>query len=251
MLKQTNKKNDTKQSTKAEIFRRHTMPSFKKHFGKNMSKWLLMNVGMNISLFLWGSALWLYGSNARTWEPDDTVRPTGPYLTNRTYAEAFKDAYWPYVDGKYLPDYHWYLNMAFVITAAVLSLGKYARRTIKGYNADKKLALQSAKARSAVMAEIENLAKQHNLDATPSKEILNVIPEIIQHMPSEARVYFDTLQRGEVDVNDKTFIDMAAGVMCDHLATHPEDAEKVMQVFAKKRTRSNTMETYMENSKKR
>ena len=82
------------------------------------------------------------------------------------------------------------------------------------------------------MLEFEKKAKQHNIDPKILAKMIKVAPEIVKHMSSESRVYFDMLMDGTLDCeSNPVILGMATSILEGHLLAHPEDMKKVLAVF--------------------
>ena len=222
--------------------------SLKQHITAKVPKWLKTNVIANATLFILGSAMWMFGAHTRSFDPDYDQPggpKTGPYLEQRTYQQALKDAYWPMVNGEYAPDFDWYLTMGMIVVFAAFSLAGTVISANKSYKKD----LKAAKAQVDIMLEIEKLAQEHHLDATAAKKIVKVAPEIIKHMSKDSRVYFDMIMDGKVFANDENFMGIAAAVMAGHLQSHPEDAKRMMDMFDDKTMANEIMNMYNQNNR--
>ena len=216
---------------------------------EKVPNWLALNVMFNASLFLWGSLIWLYGSNTRQFDPEyDTPGgpATGPYLELRTYTQALKDAYWPMENGEFSPDFSWKLNAGMALVFALLSMGQIVV-TAGLRHAD----LKRARAQMDIKLNLEKLAREHNLDATAAKKMLTVAPEIVKNMSADSRVYFDMIMDGQVSVDNKDFLNMAAAVMAWHLQSHPEDMARVIAMFDEKQIPHEILKQHMQNKKQK
>ena len=201
---------------------------------------IAMFIKGNVVMFLLGSVAWLYFSHQNSYEPEmrDYV---GPRIDNRTYVEAVKDAYSPFYKGNFDPHVTWILNVCFQIILALSCVGIAARQKSKRKEHEHDI---------DIMLEIENLAKEHNLDATSAKKMLTVAPEILKHMSQDSRVYFDMIMDGQVSTTDENFINMASAVMAGHLQTHPKDLERVMSVFDDKDISAELLKVYNQQNKR-
>ena len=217
---------------------------------EKVPNWLALNVMFNASLFLWGSLIWLYGSNTRQFDPEyDTPGgpATGPYLELRTYTQALKDAYWPMENGEFSPDFSWKLNAGMALVFALLSMGQGVAAIGLRRHAD----LKRARAQMDIKLNLEKLAREHNLDATAAKKMLAVAPEIVKNMSADSRVYFDMIMDGRVSVDNKDFLNMAAAVMAGHLQSHPEDMARVIALFDEKQIPHEILKQHMQNKKQK
>jgi len=83
-----------------------------------------------------------------------------------------------------------------------------------------------------MMLDLKELGGQFNLNTHQIKRLVDLVPDVISHMSSEERVYFDLLMEGKINIKEnKTFFNMAVAVMKGHLESHPEDAKRVLEVF--------------------
>lgn len=220
--------------------------TLKQHMSSKVPAWLKSNIIANATLFILGSVMWIHGAHTRSFDPDydkpGQVK-TGPYLEQRTYQQALKDAYWPFVNDNFAPDFDWRLTMGLIITFATFSLAGMVVSAKKSHKKD----LDTAHAQVDIMLEIEKLAQEHNLDATTAKKIVNVAPKIIKNMSADSRVYFDMILDGKISVQDEGFIDIASAIMAGHLQTHPDDAKLISDIINDKPTINKIMTTYNQN----
>ena len=217
--------------------------TLKQHAVAKIPTWIKTNVIAGATLFLLGSALWVFRSHTRSFDPDydEPGGPkTGAYLDHRTYQQAFKDAYWPMVNGEFSPEYDWYLTVGMILTFAAFSLAGTGISAKKNYKKD----VKATQTQVDIMLEIERLAKKHNLDATAAKKIVKVAPEIIKHMSADSRVYFDMIMDGKVSIEDENFSNVTAAIMTGHLYTHPEDMELVVSTFDERSIPETVMAMY-------
>ena len=178
--------------------------------------------------------------------PNNKIPKTGPYLEQRTYQQALKDAYWPMVNGEYAPDFDWYLTMGMIVVFAAFLLDGTVISANKSYKKD----LKAAKAQVDIMLAIEKLAKEHHLDATAAKKIVKVAPDIVKNMSKDSRVYFDMIMDGQVSVEDEKFVDIATSIMVGHLESHPEDMERIMTTFYEKSIPQEVLAMRMQREKR-
>ncbi len=220
------------QAKKDVVYKKYTPKpkGLAKRVTAKMPQWLKLNVIANAALFILGSAIWVYASNTREFDPeyDGPSGPcTGPYLDSRTYLQAAKDANWPMVNGEFSPELEWYITASLLTVIALITLGAAVSVAKDERQAD----INKSHKQIDVMLKIEKLAKEHNLDATAAKKMLNVAPEIVKRMSADSRVYFDMMLDGKVAISDKNFVNIATMVMAGHLQSHPEDMEQIMTVF--------------------
>lgn len=83
-----------------------------------------------------------------------------------------------------------------------------------------------------IMLEIEKRATWRNISRATLNRMVNVAPEIVKHMSKEDSVYFEMLMNGDLDCeqNPQVFA-IAKSVLAGHLASHPEDMQRVLAVF--------------------
>ncbi len=239
-----------KKHNKVDAYKKYTptQKNMSRRIVDKMPDWLLRMTGTNVCLFFWGSLLWLIGSNTHQYDPEYDAH-VGPLMEQRTYSEAFKDAYWPMVNGKFVPEFSWYVNVSMVLVGALLLLAQ----NVNAANKERKRDLESARNQIDIMLKIDELAKAHNLDATAAKKMLTVAPEIVKHMSADSRVYFDMIMDGKISVNDENFVNIATAVMAGHLQSHPEDLQLVKNVFEKQENKfdMNTIIKYANNNIKK
>ena len=85
-----------------------------------------------------------------------------------------------------------------------------------------------------VMLEIERQAKQNNIDKNLLIRMMNIAPEIVSHMSSETRTYFDILMSGDMDYENNQYVLITAKAILEgHLDSHPEDMKLVLATFKK------------------
>lgn len=236
----TNKKNSKAEKLKEaqsvmlaeKVHKKHNVnkKNFKDYFLDQMPAFIRRNLIANLVLFLFGSAVWSYTAHTRTFDPDydtpDGPR-TGPYIEQRTYKKALKDAYMPIVKGKFVPDFDWYFTISMIVTFALFTLSKAA---IAANNTRKK-DLKNINSQIDIMLEIERMAKERNLDANAAKKILSVAPEIVKHMSADSRLFFDLILDGKIAIDDEKFIKTAIAIMAGHLQSHPKDMNLIMSAL--------------------
>lgn len=76
-------------------------------------------------------------------------------------------------------------------------------------------------------------------------------PEIVKNMSADSRVYFDMIMDGQVSVDNKDFLNMAAAVMAWHLQSHPEDMARVIALFDEKQIPHEILKQHMQNKKQK
>ena len=74
-------------------------------------------------------------------------------------------------------------------------------------------------------------AKEHNLNASTAKKIVNVAPKIIMNMSADSRTYFDMILDGKFSIEDKHFVNTAIAIMAGHLQTNPDDAKLIADII--------------------
>ena len=203
---------------------------------------------LNVATFLIGSVGWLFASQPRNdalFRDDYRFGEVNilPAWDQRTYKQAFVDAYNPVKDGKFDPHFWWYVNMALILSVTIYSV----------IQANNKLKSTDNKYKKSIdlMLEIERLAKEHNLDATTAKKIVTVAPHIVEHMSEDSRIYFDMIMDGKISASDENFLGIATSIMVGHLKTHPEDMELVMSTFDKKSIPDKLMAMYKKQQERR
>lgn len=83
-----------------------------------------------------------------------------------------------------------------------------------------------------VMLAIEKAAQQHKIDNKLLTKMMKVAPEIVSHMSKESAIYFEALMNGSLDCEQNTQVfAIAKSVLAGHLASHPEDMQRVLAVF--------------------
>ena len=70
-------------------------------------------------------------------------------------------------------------------------------------------------------------------------------------MSADSRVYFDMIMDGQVSVDNKDFLNMAAAVMAGHLQSHPEDMARVIALLDEKQIPHEILKQHMQNKKQK
>ena len=245
-LSQTESINKTLSDAKKHKKYAASSQTLKQHVISKVPTWLKSNLIANATLFILGSIIWIHGAHTRSFDPDcdqPGKEKTGPYLEQRTYKQALKDAYWPFTNGEYTPEIDWQMTMGLIITFAAFSLAGM----IKSAKKDHKKDLNATHAQIDIMLEIERLAKEHNLNASTAKEIVNVAPKIIMNMSADSRTYFDMILDGKISIEDKNFVNAAIAIMAGHLRTNPDDAKLIADIINDNSTIKGSMNLYTKN----
>ena len=150
------------------------------------------------------------------------------------------------VNGEYAPDFNWYLTMGMIVVFAAFSLAGTVISANKSYKKD----LKAAKAQVNIMLAIEKLAKEHKMDPSVAKKIIQIAPDIVKNMSKDSRVYFDMIMDGQVSVEDEKFLDIATSIMVGHLESHPEDMERIMTTFYEKSIPQEVLAMRMQREKR-
>lgn len=197
---------------------------------------------LNAATFLIGSWGWLLGHAVGVNAIDEWGEGRFYPLETRDYKQAIKDAYNPIRDGKFDPHFWWYVNAALVLVVSIYSI----------VNATKKVKTKadSANAQVDIMLEIEKLAKEHTMDPSVAKKIIQIAPDIVKNMSKDSRVYFDMIMDGQVSVEDEKFLNIATSIMVGHLESHPEDMERVMATFDEKSIPQEVLAMRMQREKR-
>lgn len=197
---------------------------------------------LNVATFLIGTAGWFLGHFGSTGVIDEWGEETFYQWETRDYKQAIKDAYNPIRDGKFDPHFWWYVNAALVLAVSIYSI----------VNATKKVKTKadSANAQVDIMLEIEKLAKEHKMDPSVAKKIIQIAPDIVKNMSKDSRVYFDMIMDGQVSVEDEKFLNIATSIMVGHLESHPEDMERIMTTFDEKSIPQEVLAMRMQREKR-
>ena len=138
--------------------------------------------------------------------------------------KLFKYKYDAQRKGKFSPRPMWYVNAALLLWAACW------------------LTVVGAKQRhSNKMQEkaVETMLKMPFVgveDVKTVKKLMKFAPDVIHRMAKENRRYFDTLSGADMYhdiVNNDTVRKMAVEIMMGYLDSHPQDAEKVIELCSK------------------
>lgn len=197
---------------------------------------------LNAATFLIGSLGWFLGHAVGVNAIDEWGESRFYPWETRDYKQAIKDAYNPIRDGKFDPHFWWYVNAALVLAVSIYSI----------VNATKKVKTKadSANAQVDIMLEIEKLAKEHKMDPSVAKKIIQIAPDIVKNMSKDSRVYFDMIMDGQVSVEDEKFLNIATSIMVGHLESHPEDMERVMATFDEKSIPQEVLAMRMQREKR-
>lgn len=165
---------------------------------------------------------------------------TGPEL-----GPAIREAYDPYyhgaypsgmemdVNSKYWKDHKAYrggnINSRWKRHIVLLAIEAFVLANFLSYKLQTK---RNVREDVDTLLEIERLAKEHKVSPDMVKRMLLVTPEIVQHMATESRVYFDLLMSSDIDYEmNPTVFTVASSILEGHLQSHPEDLKKVLEVF--------------------
>lgn len=197
---------------------------------------------LNAATFLIGTAGWFLGHFGGTGVIDEWGEGTFYQWETRDYKQAIKDAYNPIRDGKFDPHFWWYVNASLVLAVSIYSI----------VNATKKVKTKadSANAQVDIMLAIEKLAKEHKMDPSVAKKIIQIAPDIVKNMSKDSRVYFDMIMDGQVSVEDEKFLDIATSIMVGHLESHPEDMERIITTFYEKSIPQEVLAMRMQREKR-
>lgn len=197
---------------------------------------------LNAATFLIGSLGWFHGHAVGVSAIDEWGEERFYPFESRDYKQAIKDAYNPIRDGKFDPHFWWYVNAALILVVSVYSIVNATERV--------KTIADRANAQIDIMLEIEKLAKEHKMDPSVAKKIIQVAPDIVKNMSKDSRVYFDMIMDGKVSVEDENFLNIATAIMVGHLKTHPEDMERVMSTFDEKSIPQEVLAMRMQREKR-
>lgn len=167
------------------------------------------------------------------WGLDDEIElGHGNFTTNENqtpYKEALRDAYWPVANGKFNPTIGWGANVLIAVLTAI-GAGKKIQK-------DKQINKTIATERTAIdtMVTLQKLPQNvelYHLTENQMKCLTSVAKSIISEMSSEYRIYFDMIIEGKINAeNKKDMLSLATTIMEGHLSQHPEDINKVLEVF--------------------
>ena len=197
---------------------------------------------LNAATFLIGTVGWFLGHFGSTGVIDEWGEETFYQWETRDYKQAIKDAYNPIRDGKFYPHFWWCVNAALVLAVSIYSI----------VNAKKKVKTKAdnANAQVDIMLEIEKLAKEHKMDPSVAKKIIQIAPDIVKNMSKDSRVYFDMIMDGQISVDDEKFLSIATSIMVGHLETHPEDMDRIMAMFDEKSIPQEVLAMRMQREKR-
>lgn len=203
---------------------------------------LIHQLQFNAAAFLIGSYGWLLGHSVGVNAIDEWGEARFYPCESRDYKQAIKDAYNPIRDGKFDPHFWWYVNAALILVVSVYSI----------VNATEKVKTKADRenAQVDIMLEIEKLAKEHKMDPSVAKKIIQIAPDIVKNMSKDSRVYFDMIMDGQVSVEDEKFLNIATSIMVGHLESHPEDMERVMATFDEKSIPQEVLAMRMQREKR-
>ena len=85
-----------------------------------------------------------------------------------------------------------------------------------------------------MMMEFKKMhGNQYKLTDKQIAKLVSASNEIIARMSAEERAYFDMLSSENLKIKDnKVFADMAVAILDGYLRTHPEETQKIVQIYA-------------------
>lgn len=160
--------------------------------------------------------------------------------------DAIKEAYVPYFHGEtqiktYVPYFHDETQISKTTNNGVnnrwkrhISLLAIEAFILAAWLLDALSKNRRSRDDIAVMLEIEKQAKRNNIKKETLIRMMSVAPEIVSHMSSESRTYFDILMSGDMDFDtDPYVLSTAKAILEGHLDSHPEDMRRVLATFKK------------------
>lgn len=194
-------------------------------------------LAFNAMAFLAGSFLWtLWGMSLNS-----AGGNSDRIAVNHTpYAQALRDAYVPisngktkklnqttYIErGKFAPTIGWTANM-LVMLMGLIGATVIARR--QKMNADY-ITLHNDTV--DMMLDLEDFKGNYNLNTYQVARMINNMSGIIREMSEDKRIYFDMILDGRINIRkNDTFLKMATHIMQGHLAGHPNDINKILDVY--------------------
>ena len=171
-----------------------------------------------------------------------------------TYPTKLRNVYWPFFERNsqivFNPRCEWWCMVFltiyeyFILSLCIPFIAKYMTKR--------------AHDSVTTMIDIEKMAMEHKFDDETKKKLISVIPYILKNMSADNRVYFDMIMDGSVSVNDKKFgetsvqgnilqrfcavrnnkkfIKAVAMIMAGHLQSHPEDLQRVKEIFGNEKS---------------
>ena len=96
----------------------------------------------------------------------------------------------------------------------------------------------------------ERVTQNKHISQSMIKKMVNVAPEIVDHMSKDSAIYFEMLMKGTFDCEqDSTVLAFAKAVLAGHLASHPADMERVLSVFDERTLPQSLVAQYKQNVK--
>lgn len=192
--------------------------------------------------FLAGSFAWtLWGASFGHWtkgaEPDNIKRRSINYTD---YTQALYDAYIPISNGKtkllntttpvergkFAPTIGFIANMLVTLIGICGAVGISYRQ--KKRNSEIILHNNTVD----MMLDLEEFKGNYNLNTYQVARMINDMSDIIREMSADKRVYFDMILDGRINIRkNDTFLKMATHIMQGHLAKHPDDINKILDVY--------------------
>lgn len=207
-----------------------TKQEIRKDFIKNF-------LSVNAVAFLAGSFMWvLWGMSLNR----DGGTPDRAAINHTPYIQALRDAYIPisngktkklnqttYIErGKFAPTIGWISNMLVMLMGLVG--GAVIARQQK-VNADY---IRLHNDTVDMMLDLEEFKGNYNLNTYQVARMINNMSDIIREMSADKRVYFDMILDGRINIRkNDTFLKMATHIMQGHLAKHPNDINKILDVY--------------------
>ncbi len=207
-----------------------TKQEIRKDFIKNF-------LSVNAVAFLAGSFMWvLWGMSLN--RAGGTSERTA--INHTPYIQALRDAYIPisngktkklnqttYIErGKFAPTIGWIANM-LVMLMGVVGGAVIAHR--QKMNADY---IRLHNDTVDMMLDLEDFKGNYNLNTYQVARMINNMSDIIREMSADKRVYFDMILDGRINIRkNDTFLKMATHIMQGHLAKHPHDINKIIDVY--------------------
>lgn len=167
------------------------------------------------------------------WEDDPYGQDIG-----RFYIGFDKDSI-----GKFKPTGTWYFNIVSFLTMLSIAIGVSIdqKKRINETKQENKLNIKAVD----MMLDLQKLGKEYNLNTEQVQKLVSLTPQIISDMSRDERVYFDMLMNGDIEIaENKTFLGMATAIMDGHLKKHPEDMQRVLEVFDEKSIPESLIQKY-------
>lgn len=207
-----------------------TKQEIRKDFIKNF-------LSLNAVAFLAGSFMWVLWGMSLNRDGGTSARAG---INHTPYTQALRDAYIPisngktkklnqttYIErGKFAPTIGWIANM-LVMLMGVVGGAVIAHR--QKMNADY---IRLHNDTVDMMLDLEDFKGNYNLNTYQVARMINNMSDIIREMSADKRVYFDMILDGRINIRkNDTFLKMATHIMQGHLAKHPNDINKILDVY--------------------